>query len=551
MRRYSPVLFSLLLLFTTSLFAQAPLASGGGEVILQQQTECLTKAQRSNIWQQLNANKARLKAKGLLPEPNSKVMVSFDFPMRKAAGFDFYSYYAVSNYVDHNPAATGAQYGASNLDYNCGVHTYDTGGGYNHAGTDYYTWPFPWYQYENNLAEIITAEAGTIIGKFDGNKDDNCSCQGNWNAVYVEHADGSIAWYGHLKKGSLTQKSIGQTLGRGEFVGILASSGCSTGPHLHFEVYDNNGNLIDPYAGNCNSLNNTSWWVNQPTYREPNLNTLLTHDAVPVFGCPSNGEEPNIAAVFEPGDRLYTALYFRDETPGDFTQLRILRPDNSVWVTTNHNSSTYYSSSWWWWSWVLPTTNAEGTWTFEATYNGAVSRRSFQVTSALPVEFLAFTAHRAGKEIVLDWTTVAEENNAGFTIERSTQQDPWQAIGQVVGANTRGENDYRHLDLNAPKWQTNFYRLKQIDFDGSFAYSPIVAVNSAPVEGLTLYPNPAGQEVNIVGGNGTYEVFDARGSKVIPTTSGRLLDVSNLVPGLYFVRSEKDGRQVTSRLIRR
>ncbi|MEM9529114.1 MAG: M23 family metallopeptidase, partial [Bacteroidota bacterium] len=526
MLRYSSCFLPFLLcLFVSSLVAQGPLSFGGGEAIVHQQTECLTETQRSTIWQQLAINKADLRAKGLLPATNGKLVVSFDFPLRKAAGFDFNGFYAVSNYVDHNTTFTGAQYGASNLDYNCGNHTYDTGGGYNHAGTDYYTWPFPWYQYENDLAEIIAAEAGTIIGKFDGNKDDNCSCQGDWNAVYVQHSDGSVAWYGHLKLGSLTNKAIGQTVAKGEFLGILASSGCSTGPHLHFEVYDNNNNLIDPYAGNCNSLNNTSWWVNQPTYREPNLNALLTHDAPPVLGCPSNQEEPNIASVFEPGDLLYTALYFRDETPGDVTQIRILRPNNSLWGATTHNSNTYYNSSYWYWSWTLPTTNAEGMWTLEATYNGEVISRNFQVGAILPVTFISLSANRIEKDILLDWTTIDEEDNAGFTIERSAKQINWEAIGEVAGRNHDGENEYHFIDTNAPKWETNFYRLKQVDFDGTFTYSSIVKVDPVVVEGLTLFPNPANEEVKIIGGTGDYEVFDACGRKVLSTTSNSLIDI--------------------------
>jgi len=58
-------------------------------------------------------------------------------------------------------------------------------------------------------------------------------------------ADGSVAWYFHLKNGSVTTKAIGQPIAAGEKLGAVASSGCSSGPHLHFEVHQSGGALID------------------------------------------------------------------------------------------------------------------------------------------------------------------------------------------------------------------------------------------------------------------------------------------------------------------
>ena len=115
--------------------------------------------------------------------------------------------------------------------------------------------------------------------------------------MYVQHNDGSIVWYGHLKKNSLTSKSIGQTVTKGEYLGKVASSGRSTGPHLHLEIHDSSWNLIDPFQGVCNSLNSNSWWLNQRDYREPVLNTLLTHNSKPIHGCPGINEEPNYQII--------------------------------------------------------------------------------------------------------------------------------------------------------------------------------------------------------------------------------------------------------------
>jgi murein DD-endopeptidase MepM/ murein hydrolase activator NlpD len=107
---------------------------------------------------------------------------------------------------------------------------------------------------DSNDVEIVSAAAGTILYKSDGNFDRSCTFNNNnWNAVYVQHSDGSVAWYGHMKAGTLTTKNVGASVAQGEYLGVVGSSGNSTGPHLHFEVYDSGNNLIDPYAGTCNT----------------------------------------------------------------------------------------------------------------------------------------------------------------------------------------------------------------------------------------------------------------------------------------------------------
>ncbi len=221
--------------------------------------QCISEKQHKLIEAELRLSQDKLIQQGILPKQsaNSIGPVLFEWPIAQNNGLNDYGVHGISNYVDHN-AANPNQI----LDYNCGSRTYDVSG-YNHAGTDIFTWPFSWYKMDQDQVKIIAAAAGTILYKSDGNFDKNCSFNnGNWNAVYVQHADGSVAWYGHMKSGSLTTKLVGQTVAQGEYLGIVGSSGNSTGPHLHFEVYNANNQLIDPYAGNCNSLNAASCWNN-------------------------------------------------------------------------------------------------------------------------------------------------------------------------------------------------------------------------------------------------------------------------------------------------
>ena len=238
-----------------------PEFGGGGEFEHPEHVPHLTEVERSNIKRRLGVNIENLRREGKLGSVVRGLSPSFNWPVRAAAHVNDYGVDAITNYVDQNPAAPL-------LDYYCGARTYN-----GHQGLDVITWPFPWIKMDNDEVEVIAAAPGQIVSKDDGNFDRNCSFNsGSWNAVYVEHGDGSTAWYGHLKNGSLTAKNVGDSVALGEHLGVVGSSGNSTVAHLHLEVYDDQWNLIDPYQGTCNSLNATSWWANQPGYYEPQVN---------------------------------------------------------------------------------------------------------------------------------------------------------------------------------------------------------------------------------------------------------------------------------------
>ena len=80
------------------------------------------------------------------------------------------------------------------------------------------------------------------------------------NFVHVRHADGLIALYYHLKRGSVAV-SVGQQVSAGDILGVARSSGCSFAPHLHFELRDAANNVVDPFR---NGL-----WAAPPPYKGP------------------------------------------------------------------------------------------------------------------------------------------------------------------------------------------------------------------------------------------------------------------------------------------
>lgn len=359
-------------------FAQnAPISEGvGGSYEFNKEgINCYSQSDYIQIKEDLAANIESLRFSGDLLPSSNRNNVTLKWPVTQAEGFNYNSIWGISNYFDHDENAPN-----SIQDYNCGSRTYDTDNGYNHQGIDIYTWPFSFKMMDDDQAEIVAAAAGQIIEKRDGNYDKNCDfSNGQWNAVYVRHADGSIAWYGHMKSGSLTNKAVGDTVEQGEYLGVIGSSGYSTGPHLHFEVYDGNGTLIDPYAGDCNDINAASWWEVQKPYTNPNINTVLTHSAPPVFpGCPST-ETPNIANRFNYDETIYLATYLRDQYTGSIMSLSVKKPDGSflyLWDKTFEN--TYYSS-YWYWSISLGQNDMLGDYVFEATYENEVVSSVFSL----------------------------------------------------------------------------------------------------------------------------------------------------------------------------
>jgi hypothetical protein len=90
----------------------------------------------------------------------------------------------------------------------------------------------------------------------------------------------------------------------------------------------------------------------------------------------------------------------------------------------------------------------------------------------------------------LDWVTASELNSDRFEIERSVDAESWVTLGSVRGQGTKStRTNYTYIDVEPPM-ATIYYRLKQVDFDGKFTYSPIRSVEFEWIPGLSVYPNP-------------------------------------------------------------
>jgi len=176
---------------------------------------------------------------------------------------------------------------------------------------------------------------------------------------------------------------------------------------------------------------------------------------------------------------------------------------------------------------------------------------------SLPVELSGFTALQDDNDVNLYWKTASEVNNQGFDIERKhNSSDGWEKIGFVKGEGSSSSPvSYTYCDKNADKYKNLKYRLKQVDYDGTYEYSPEISIELEAVKlptQFTLhnnYPNPFNPTTHI-----SYEIpkeefvsmkiYDMTGREVEtlleqnqqPGKYDMNFDGGDLSSGVYFCR---------------
>jgi hypothetical protein len=158
----------------------------------------------------------------------------------------------------------------------------------------------------------------------------------------------------------------------------------------------------------------------------------------------------------------------------------------------------------------------------------------------LPVQLASFTAQAQGPAVALAWATATELSAARFEVERSLDNLAFERVGQVAAAGTSSmPRAYKYLDAALPAGATAlYYRLRQVDQDGTATYSPVRVVAVAAGEPL-LYPNPAAGPATLAGAPaGTaVRVYNALGNLVLTTRTDAAGTATLTLPnGLYLVR---------------
>ena len=182
----------------------------------------------------------------------------------------------------------------------------------------------------------------------------------------------------------------------------------------------------------------------------------------------------------------------------------------------------------------------------------------FTVNSPLPLTLLSFNAQQNDKNVLLKWVTSNQVNTNYFDVERSTDGIHFFKIEKVAaqnnGANT---NDYSCVDSNVPLGIL-YYRLKIVDTNGSFTYSPIVTINNKKVLELHIYPNPATtyttiQLPNSGGQHVAINIFNEQGQLVkqfLQNNATQIqIDIAALASGTYQVFVNDGQNKYTQKLI--
>jgi hypothetical protein len=183
----------------------------------------------------------------------------------------------------------------------------------------------------------------------------------------------------------------------------------------------------------------------------------------------------------------------------------------------------------------------------------------------IPVELTSFTASVNEGNVVLNWSTATETNNHLFEIERKAETSEYITIGYVEGAGTTTEpQNYGYTD-NKVETGTYTYRLKQVDFDGTFTYSNEVEVDVTAPLSFNLdqnYPNPFNPTTNISysipeAGNIILAVYNTVGEKVAVLVNGYSeaghfdvsFNASNLPSGVYLYKLQSANSVQTKKMM--
>lgn len=291
--------------------------------------------------------------------------VQFILPIDGIENKDFF----IVNYVDHD-STSGIQ------DYECGTKTYD-----GHMGTDFVLRDFA--QMDSGV-HVFAAATGRIIFAsdtlFDRNKATNP--QGFGNYIAIQHTSGIVSYYSHLRKHSARVK-VGDSVRSGDVIALVGSSGNSTDPHLHFEIWKNS-KLTDPFAGSCYSQ--SRYWKQQPQYTTDRIN--IDHGLLSWFPTLDTlRERPSPQTQFGQKDTMICFwIQMTGARAGDSSHVEWYEPQGTLWSRFDyqHVPDLWY---YYFWSYIaMPPTGMSGIWHVRYLLNKTILQEdSFTVSSTVSV----------------------------------------------------------------------------------------------------------------------------------------------------------------------
>ena len=298
----------------------------------------------------------------------------------------------------------------------------------------------------------------------------------------------------------------------------------------------------------------------------PNVGTLTLSRVTGPTAVTTVGSNASAAVYWEVGSSVAGASRVLD-----FGWLAVLDNGRNMAQATPWRSATPYTA---WGRAAGPTANAATADPRLYAPSGVAAevvagRFTFSDPSApLPVELTAFEARRLGSDVRLDWTTASEKNSAWFDVERSRDGLLFERAGRVAGQGTSSTaHDYQFLDPKVAQHgvPTLYYRLRQVDADGTAHYSPVrsVRVESATALLLSAWPNPsAGAAPHIR----VEQPFEQPLTAILADAAGRTLaiyrttarvsealfasEAAALASGVYLLRVTTTGTSQVLKLVR-
>lgn len=193
---------------------------------------------------------------------------------------------------------------------------------------------------------------------------------------------------------------------------------------------------------------------------------------------------------------------------------------------------------------------------------GSAGQRSFSIGNliwdgnTLPVTFISFTGQKkTNGNVELKWVTENESDLLTYEIERSVDGRTYIKAGNVTPQNRNATYTFSDQPVSQA---TVFYRIKQVDLNGSFKYSNIVAIKMNPsiTTGINVFPNPASDAIFITTNNGAVinkvQIYDGNGRMVIQNKSAaNRYEISTLPKGIYRIKViDKNGETSTNTFIK-
>ncbi len=175
----------------------------------------------------------------------------------------------------------------------------------------------------------------------------------------------------------------------------------------------------------------------------------------------------------------------------------------------------------------------------------------------VPVELVGLEGYERNGKVLLEWETVSETNNSHFVVERSYEGRDYEKIGSVKGAGTTSVPQFYDFVDERPQTGKNYYRLKQVDFDGNFEYSNVVTIDMRNGKLITkVFPSPTRDILNIESSKEIIHIsiIDIAGRIVMDRemtgATNTQLDVSALQKGIYYIEMKSEQEVSSTRFVK-